>query len=253
MNASGNTILITGGSEGIGLALAESLLDSNNVVIACSRNMDKLEAAKARLPDLEIMQCDISRYDERRDLFNFILKNYKNINILINNAGIQRMIDFNEGIDDYLDGEDEIEINFKALVELSALFIPVFRERKESAIINVSSGLAFVPGSFAPIYCATKAAVHSFTKTLRHQLKDTGIKVFELIPPMVDTNLGGTGRDDRDVKYRGIPAKQVAAGFMESFESNEYEIAVGDAKNLVKAATSDPKTAKEAFDRMNGN
>lgn len=253
MNNNGNTILITGGSEGIGLSIAEIFLDAGNAVIICSRTREKLERAKARFPDIIIRECDISLKEERIALFNWIKKEHPQTNILINNAGIQRMIDFGAGIEDYEDGEDEIEINFKALIELSGMFIPLLSKQEEAAIVNVSSELGFVPGAFAPVYCATKAAVHSFSKTLRQQLKSTPIKVFELIPPMVDTALGGSSRDNRNVKYRGIKPEQVALEFMESFETDEYEVAVGDAKNLVEAATSNPKAAKEAFDRMNGN
>ena len=253
MKNSGNTVLITGGSLGIGLSIAESFLISGNAVIICSRNDEHLEEAKAKYPDLIMRQCDISNKKERKELFEWISKEHPHTNVLINNAGVQRMIDFTAGADDYLDGEDEIEVNFKALVELSGRFVPLLSKAEESAIVNVSSGLAFVPGAFAPVYCATKAAVHSFSKTLRQQLKDTPIKVFELIPPMVDTALGGTSRDDRDIKYRGIKPEQVAVEFMDGFEHDEYEIAVGDAKNLVEAATANPKAAKEAFDRMNGN
>src|SRR5208337_5560482 len=147
--------------------------------------------------------------------------------------GIQRMIDFRKGTKDLLahraeDGEDEIEVNLRALVYMTALFTPHLMKQKEAAIVNVSSGLAFHPMAPLPVYCATKAAVHAFSLVLRQQLEGTPVKVFELIPPMVDTNLDKGARKARGQTYFGITTAELVKPAMKAFESDQYEIRVQD-------------------------
>ena len=243
MNLHGNTILITGGATGIGFALAEALVKADNRVIICGRRESRLKEARQKLPQIEIRVCDVSKQQERESLFNWARDNFKDLNVLINNAGIQKAINLKKGTQDLLSGENEIDANLVALIQLSASFTPLLMQRKEAAIVNVSSGLGFVPMASAPVYCATKAAVHSFTLSLRHQLKDTPIKVFEIIPPMVDTELGfgTTGKESRAPQaYRGIPPSEVAEAALTGMADNEYEIVVGDAKNLVAGSRSNP-------------
>lgn len=244
MKITGNTILITGGATGIGYALAEAFVNLGNKVIICGRRADKLEEAKNKLPELHIKQCDISKPEDREKLFHWVISNFPHINILINNAGIQIMRDFKIGKNDLQKGEDEIDINLKAPIRLCELFIPDFL-KKPSAIVNVSSGLGFVPIASTPVYCATKAAIHSFTLSLRYQLKDTLIKVFEIIPPTVDTELDRGRRQ----AYRGIPASEVAKAALQGIQEDNFEIAVGMAENLRNAAKG--ISFEENFNRMN--
>jgi uncharacterized oxidoreductase len=242
MKLQGNTILITGGATGIGFALAEQLTENNEVII-CGRRRNKLEEAKSKLRELHTFECDVTKPEERESLFYYLTSNFKNFNILVNNAGIQKRIDLKKGIEG-LQGEDEIEINLKATVQLSALFIPFLLKQKESAIINVSSGLGFVPIASVPIYCATKAAIHYYTLSLRHQLKDTSIKVFEIIPPTTDTELDKGQRKN----YRGVPALDVAKAAVKGIEQDEFEVAIGEAVGLREQS----KTGfDEAFKRLN--
>lgn len=241
MKTNGNTVLITGGATGIGFSLAEAFVNACNEVIICGRREDKLEDAKRKVPQLHTRQCDLSKEEERKSLYEWVKSNFKDINILVNNAGIQRMIDLKKGTQDLFDGEDEIEINFKAYVHMSAHFIPLFSEKKEAAIINISSGLGFIPLAIAPVYCATKAAIHSFTMSLRHQLRNTSIKVFEIIPPTVNTELDKGARERRGQADRGIPPEDVAKATMKALENDEYEIGVGQAQNLMMAAKSNPE------------
>jgi uncharacterized oxidoreductase len=248
MKISGNTILITGGATGIGFALAEAFVHAGNEVIVCGRREDKLAEAKRKLPDISIRVCDISKEAERKSLYQWATTSFPSINVLINNAGIQRMIDFRQGIAGLLGGEAEIETNLTALVHLSAYFIPHLSKRKEAAIVNVSSGLGFIPIAIMPIYCATKAAVHSFSLSLRHQLKATSIKVFELIPPAVDTELDKGARASRGQTDRGISPTEVSRATLKAIEVEQYEVAVGRAEGLRLAAQTDPQ---QAFDRMN--
>jgi uncharacterized oxidoreductase len=243
-----NTILITGGATGIGLALAETLVNTGNKVIICGRREGKLKEARDKLPQIQTRACDVSREKERESLFNWVKDNFKDLNVLINNAGIQRMVNLKKGTRDLFSDENEIETDLVAPVHLSAYFIPLLLKKKESAIINVSSGLGFVPIASMPVYCAAKAAVHSFTVSLRYQLRDTSIKVFEIVPPMVDTELGKGTTEEGDQGYRGIPPSEVARATLKAMASNEYEIVVGEAKGLVMGARTDPELT---FQRIN--
>jgi uncharacterized oxidoreductase len=249
MQIRGNTILITGGATGIGFSLAEAFIKAGNEVIICGRREYKLEEAKNKLPQIHTKICDLSKKKERKLLYDWVRSNFKDINVLVNNAGIQRMIDFKKGTDDLVNGEDEIEINLKAYVYLSAYFIPLLLKRKEAAIINVSSGLAFIPLAAVPVYCATKAAIHSFSLSLRHQLKDSSIRVFEIIPPIVDTELDRGAREERKQKDRGIPPFEVAKAVLKALENNEYEVAIGMAQNLRAGARNNPEQTFQNINR----
>lgn len=248
METKNNTILITGGATGIGFSLAETLVDAGNKVIICGRREGKLKEARDKLPQIQARVCDVSREKERESLFNWVKDNFKDLNVLINNAGVQRMVNLKKGTQDLFGGENEVETNLIAPIHLSAYFIPLLLKKKESAIINVSSGLGFVPMASMPVYCATKAAVHSFTISLRYQLRDTPIKVFEIVPPMVDTELGKGTAEEGDQEYRGIPPSEVAEATLKAMANNEYEIVVGEAKGLVMGARTNPELA---FQKIN--
>jgi uncharacterized oxidoreductase len=232
MNITNNTILITGGATGIGLALAAALIEKGNTVIVCGRRLEKLEAAKRLLPTLIIRQCDVGNLEERRNLYDFCLKNYPNINVLINNAGMQREINFLKGEAHYLNGDSEVTINLEACFHLTALFAPHFARQKEAAFVNVSSGLGLVPLVITPVYSATKAALHSFSISLRKQCEQTSIKVFEILPPIVDTDLDRGARDKRGQTDKGISAKQVAVQSLKALANDTFEIPIGIVKVL---------------------
>lgn len=232
MQIENNTVLITGGATGIGFSLAEEFVKAGNEVIVCGRREEKLKEAKEKLPQIHTKMCDLSRDEGRKLLYEWVSSNFKNINILVNNAGIQRMVDFKKGTEELFAGEDEIEINLKAYVHLSAYFIPILSRKQEAAIVNISSGLGFIPLAIMPVYSATKAAIHSFTLSLRHQLRNTPIKVFEVIPPTVDTELDKGARSRRGQEDRGIRPEEVAKATITGLEKDEYEIAIGRAGNL---------------------
>ena len=250
MKTSGNTILITGGATGIGLSMTEIFIRENNQVLICGRREEKLREAKATFPQLQTRICDISNAKERQGLFQWATSEFPQVNFLINNAGIQRQIDLTKGTKELLAGDDEIEINFQAHVQLTALFIPHLMKRPKAAILNVTSGLGFVPLAFMPIYCATKAAMHSFTWSLRHQLRKTSIRVIELIPPTVDTDLDRGQRENRNQAYRGIPPIQVAEAMLAGLARDETEITVGQSEGL---RNLNRQEAEKMFLRMNGN
>ena len=248
MKTSNNTVLITGGGTGIGFCIAEEFVKSGNEVIICGRREEKLKGAKEKLPQIITKVCDVSNAKDREELFDWVTSKFKGINVLVNNAGVQRMIDFKKGIGELAKHENEVDINLAATIQLSAYFIPTLMQCKEASIVNVSSGLAFIPLAVMPIYCATKAALHSFSISLRHQLKDTSVKVFEVIPPTVDTELDKGTRDLRNMTYRGIPPADVATAMMKSLKEDEFECFVGQAKNLMDASRTN---FTEQFGRMN--
>lgn len=248
MKTSGNTILITGGGTGIGFALAEAFLREGNEVVICGRRKDRLLDAKSKLPGLNIKVCDVARKGDRRSLLAWMQARFPSLNVLVNNAGVQKQVNLTRGLSDLTEGEDEIGVNLQAPIHLSALFVPQLMKQKSAAIINVSSGLAFIPMAILPVYCATKAALHSFSLSLRHQLAATSIKVFEVIPPRVNTELGVSARERKTGNNRGIPPEQVAEAALKGIVQDEFEIAVGMAQGLKMGSKTDPE---ETFRRLN--
>jgi uncharacterized oxidoreductase len=199
MQTTNNTLLITGGATGIGYSIAKYFHDRGNTIIICGRREDRLKQAAQALQGIYTFKCDVTNVDDRNALLQYVNKNFPKLNMLINNAGIQRDIDLTKGVEDLNHGESEIRINFEAPVFLSALFTPILAGKENATIINVSSGLAFKPGraTIAPIYCATKAALHAFSIGQRAQLAPLGISVIEIIPPMVSSELNMEGRKKR--------------------------------------------------------
>ena len=189
MNLSNNTILITGGGSGIGLALAKEFLQLNNKVIICGRNADKLQVAKKKFPSLQAIQCDVSNKDSVSALLEEIQHKYPNLNFLVNNAGVMRLWNVQKETNNVEEQKAEILINLFGTIQLTQLLIPLLLIQKNSFILNVSSALAEVPMSAAPIYSATKAAIHSYSIAIREQLQHTGISVFELLPAAIATDM----------------------------------------------------------------
>jgi len=241
MNLSGCTVLVTGGGTGIGLALATALVKEGSQVLICGRNEDSLIAAQEQLPGLEYKVCDLTVPEDREALLEWVRVSHPGLDVLVNNAGIQREVNFRKGMEDLDDGDNEILTNLEATVYLTALFMPQLMAQSEAAVVNVSSGLAFIPIAAMPVYCATKAALHSFSQSLRHQLASTPVKVFELIPPTVDTNLDKGARERRGQADRGISPAEVAAAALAGIQKDHYEIAVGRAQTLMQGARSDPE------------
>lgn len=228
MQTSGNTIFITGGAVGIGLALAEAFLRTGNTVIICGRRADKLAKAKDRLPELHTIVADITQPSEREQLLVTLQRDFPHVNVLVNNAGIQRFLDLTSGPHVFDAGHSEIETNLVAPLHLSTLFVPLFKQQPQAAIINVTSGLGFTPLAIFPVYCATKAGLHALSLSLRYQLRETSVRVFEVIPPIVNTELKG----DQQPDPRGIPASVVADETVKALGSDQYEVAIGMAAML---------------------
>jgi len=248
MKISGNTLLITGGATGIGYAMAKSFLQAGNEVIICGRREERLLQTQKKHPDLHIKVCNVADEADRRALVKWATANFRNLNILVNNAGVQRDIDFTEGIDEFLAGDSEIKINLEAPIVLSGLFIPYLTGKKEAAIINVSSGLGFVPAARMPVYSATKAGLHAFSMALRYQLKNQGIKVFEVVPPAVDTELNQEGRTKRGNFKANLEPDEFVAAVMKGFQNDVFEIGYGMSEGFIKASRAE---LDKSFQQMN--
>lgn len=231
MKLTGNTILITGGGSGIGLAFAERFMKAGNRVIVCGRREDTLQQAKAQHPDLITRVCDVTVEADRLALFDWATAQYPEINVLVNNAGIQ--LRYNvlkaEVRDNWSAYAKELTTNIEAPVHLTLLFAPYFAAKEAAAIVNVTSGLAFTPFAIAPMYSATKAALHSFTMSLRHQLSHTAVEVIEISPPAVNTDLGGTG-----LHMQGEPLDAFADGIFQGLAEGKQEIGYGTSVSRLR-------------------
>lgn len=187
MQMNDNTILITGGTSGIGYELARQLCERNTVIIT-SRSQEKLDLAKRELKKVHTYKSDVANPQDIIDLYEQVSKNFPALNILINNAGFLKKIDLQQA-DDLNSLTEEIDTNLSGVIRMSAQFLPLLKKQQSAMIVNVTSALAFVPLASTPVYCATKAALHSFTDSLRLQLKNTNVKVIELAPPAIETPL----------------------------------------------------------------
>jgi len=192
MKLRGNKILITGGGSGIGYALAERFVDEGNTVIICGRRESALKEVAEKLPSVVTRQCDLSTEIERVNLFEWISREHGDLNVLVNNAGIQNWMSVTDE-DFFSRAKVEIATNIEAPIHLTSLFLKL---KGLDTIMNVTSGLLFVPFTKVPVYSATKAFFHSFTISLRHLLKSGNVEVIEIIPPALNTDLGGKGLHD---------------------------------------------------------
>ena len=206
MKLTNDVILITGGTSGIGRELALQLSARGNTVIVTGRDREKLDRIKRELPHVVVLQSDVANAQSIVALYARVKSEFPALTVLINNAGIMRKINLHDRAIDLEDISREIDTNLTALVRMTMQFLPLLQAQPRAAIVNVSSGLAFTPFPLSPIYGATKAGVHSFTQSLRVQLKNTPVSVFELAPPSTQTPLQNAF-DAADVK--GAPMMDV--------------------------------------------
>jgi uncharacterized oxidoreductase len=236
------TILITGGSSGIGLELARQLLAKNNTVIICGRSSDKLQRAKDALPGLYTFTCDIANETERQNLFRWMSQHHPSCNVLFNNAAIVHKTNFRS--DDAIIEKAQLEINTNLLapIALAKLFLSAF-ETKDAAIINITTGLVYTPRAVYPIYNATKAGLHSFTLVLRHQLKNLSLRIIEVMMPVVDTPW-----HKGDVPKIAISAEKAVTEMIVKIEKGKKEIKVGAVPLLYLISRIAPRFA---FSKIN--
>lgn len=232
MNISNNTILITGGTTGIGFELAKQLIGYNNTVLITGRDRTKLERASKELPAVQGFQSDVTDPKAIANLFERIKKDFPQLNILINNAGIMRTLNLHESNRSLEDMTLEIETNLNGPMRMIKQFLPHLKTKPSAAIMNVTSGLAFVPLPSSPVYCATKAGLHSFTLSLRVQLKNTKVKVFELAPPATQTELlvDFSSEDMKGVAIMKV--EDLASAAVKGLKNNLLEIRPGQSNQL---------------------
>lgn len=239
MKTANNKILITGGASGIGLGLTGRFIEEDNTVIICGRDEAKLKAAASQYPSVVTHVCDLASEAERVALFDWLKQNHNDLNVLINNAGIQNWMNISDS-DFYQKAKLETEINVLAPLHLAQLFTQL---PSLDTLMNVTSGLAFTPFSKVPVYCGTKAFMRSFTMSLRHLLKPRNIEVIEIIPPALNTDLGGKGIHDAHP-----PVSEFIEYIFKQLKEGRNELAFGTSEGRL-AANND--TVLEYFNKMN--
>jgi uncharacterized oxidoreductase len=228
MKTSNHTILITGGSAGIGFAIAKLFSEHNNHVIITGRNKEKLERAAAKLNHVTPIVCDVTSKQDVDCLVTRLQCKFPTLNMVINNAGIAFVYKLNSDTNAFEKAEQEMLTNYLSIVRLNEKLLPLLAKQHEAAIVNISSSVAFVPNHTMPTYGASKVALHSYSLSLRTTLDRTsGIKVFELIPPLVNTEfskeIGG---------HNGIAPDVVAQALFNGLHTNTYEIQVGRSSDI---------------------
>jgi uncharacterized oxidoreductase len=244
MKTTNNTILITGGSAGIGFEIAKLLSEKGNNVIITGRNEERLNHAASKLNNVKTIVSDASKAEDVEKLAAQITQDFPQLNMVINNAGQAFVFNMTaENANGFEKAEHEMLTNYLSIIRLNEKLLPILKTQENAAIVNVSSITAYVPSGLAT-YSASKAALHSYTQSLRFALeKDTQIKVFEIIPPLVDTDfsapIGGKS---------GISPTLVAEEFLASLENDNFEIRVGQTEDIYQLFLSAPE---EAFFAMN--
>ena len=235
MKTTGNTILITGGGSGIGRGLAQAFHALGNHVIVAGRRQQALDETTAANPGMTSLTLDVEDPANIRSFAAELATRYPALNVLMNNAGIMRTERLQAQQEDLADAESMVATNLLGPIRLTAALLPLLQRQAHSAIVNVSSGLAFVPMAPTPTYCATKAAIHSYTQSLRYQLRGSTTEVLEIIPPYVATHLLNGASDPR-----AMPLEAFIAETMEILKSQPaaVEICVENVKRLRFAAES---------------
>lgn len=245
MDLRDNTILITGGSEGVGLALAQMLAPRNTVII-CGRDEAKLARARERVGGVHTEACDVTDVAQRHAMVQRLLHQYPRLNVLINNAGAKRRTDLlsNEGTSGAM--AHDMALNFEAPVALSTELLPHLRSVPNAAIINMTTGLVHLPKAEQAFYCAAKAALHSYTQCLRWALKGSTVSVYEVLLSLVDTRFH-QGRLPEGV--RAIRPEQAARQALKGIRRGKAEVYVGKAALAPWLAVFAPKAGMSIVNR----
>ncbi|KAI9447051.1 short-chain dehydrogenase/reductase SDR [Russula earlei] len=244
MKTTNSTVLITGGSAGIGFEIAKLLIAKGNHVIITGRDEQRLQKATAQLPGVTAIAFDVTKPDNVEQLVKRLNKDFPKLDIVINNAGNAYVYTLADSANAYEKAAAEIETNYLSVIRLNEALLPLLQKQSEAAIVTVSSIVAFVPGVNLPTYAASKAALHSYTRALRLTLQRTSspVKVFELMPPLVDTEfskeIGG---------HNGIPPQKVAEDLLDALDKDTYEIHVGNTADIYKLYLSSPEAALQAL------
>jgi uncharacterized oxidoreductase len=226
MKLEGRTILITGGTSGIGFELAKRFIARRNTVIITGRDQQKLEEAKSALPGVHALQSDASKQEDIESLRQRVTAEFPACDTLINNAGVMRNMNMNQPRS-LTDLTCELDINLNGPVQMVQAFLPHLKGRPNALIVNVSSGLAFVPFPLSPIYSAAKAGLHAFTRCLRVQLKGSSVTVVELAPPPVETKLFRGEFEKENKGQKAMPVDALVSKTIAAIEAGKVEIRPG--------------------------
>ena len=226
MKLKGRTILITGGTSGIGYEFANQLIARGNTVLITGRDQRKLDQAKSSLPGVHVFHSDASKAEDIQSLRQRVIAEFPKCDTLISNAGIMRNLDMNEPRP-LADVTRELDVNLNGPVQIVQEFLPHLKTKPDALIVNVSSGLAFVPFPLSPVYSAAKAGMHAFTRCLRVQLKGTSVTVIELAPPGVETKLF-RGEFEKEMKgQKGMPVDVLVTKAIAGIEAGKQEVRPG--------------------------
>ncbi len=238
MKTTQNTILITGGSAGIGFEIARLFSQQGNHVVIVGRDEERLAKAAAKLQNVTPLVGDVSKEEDVDILVKILYKDFPNLNVVINNAGSAFLNNLLETDRTFEKAQTEMLTNYLSIIRLNEKLLPLLQKQEEAAIVNVSSIVAFAPNHILSTYGASKAALHSYTQSLRLYLAKTPVKVFELMPPLVNTDfsqaIGGAN---------GISPAIVAEDLLKAFETDTYEIHVGRTADFYKLFHSAPEEA----------
>lgn len=244
MKTTNNTILITGGASGIGLATAKLFADHNNRVIIVGRNEQKLLKATKSIPGITAIACDITDEIAVDKLIKQIETEYPELNIIMNNAGKAEIHSLTDNTNTYAIAKAEMEVNFFSAVRLNNKILPLLKNKSEAAIINNSSITAYIPASRLATYSASKAALHSYTQSLRIALQSyTQLQVFEVICPLVDTEFA------KDIPGDKIAPELVASAVLDGLHHNQHEILVASAGDLYAYYLKSPQESLKFLNR----
>ena len=233
MNITGNTILITGGGSGIGRGLAEALYAKGNQIIITGRRKGHLDAVVRANPKMAAYEMDVTDPASISSVSARIIKDFPKLNVLINNAGIMQIDDASQAIDEKL-MTSTIETNLYGPIRVTGALIDHLKRQPQAVVINVSSVLGFVPLALSAVYSATKAALHSYTQSLRWRLQGTSVKVREIAPPWVQTDLLNSNDEPR-----AMPLAPFIAETVEALATDANEVLVENAKPLRGATGPD--------------
>lgn len=244
MNLTKNTILISGGTAGIGFEIAKLLTEKGNHVIITGRDQQRLDAAAAKLNNVTAISIDITKEEEVNQLVGKLTVGFPELNVLINNAGFAHYYDITAGLNSWEKAEEEMNTNYVSVLRLTEKLLPQLLTQQASAVVNVTSIAAIAPNLSIATYSASKAALHSYSQALRLALQETSVKVFELMPPLVNTDFSAAIGGEN-----GISPVEVAIDLINALENENYEIHVGKTADIFELAKISPVTALHA---MNG-
>lgn len=229
MKTSGNTVFISGGSAGIGLAIAKKLSAAGNKIIINGRSEERLQIALKELDNAVAVQGDLALQEDRIRIAKELSERFPEVNIVINNAGAAAMNDLSDLNNNAAEKAfQEINTNYLSVIDFTRLVLPNLLKQEEAALVNVTSIAVFRGNKYLPTYSASKAALHSYTQGLRATFEEsTNLNIFEIYPPLVNTEfsaaIGGAN---------GIPPSEVADELLLGLKNNEFDILVGDSKNF---------------------